>query len=197
MVHNELIMARPINRRSIEKPPLMEGFKPFGIPRCNQAPVTLLFEEYEALRLVDYLGLAHQQAARRMKVSRPTLTRVYEKARHTLATALVEGKAILIEGGHYQTADCWNRCKRCSQLFVGSEAKAVCPCCHQSTGRCLNPAPPAPARDVFCLCSGGHTERVSLRGKPCQGKHCSTCQAGTIHENKPHPPLNLKKKFKK
>ena len=25
-------MARPVNRRVIEKPPIMEGFKPFGIP---------------------------------------------------------------------------------------------------------------------------------------------------------------------
>jgi metal-dependent hydrolase (beta-lactamase superfamily II) len=24
-------MARPVNRRTIEKPPIMEGFKPFGI----------------------------------------------------------------------------------------------------------------------------------------------------------------------
>ena len=34
-------------------PPLMEGFKPFGIARRAMDWVTLLFEEFEAIRLVD------------------------------------------------------------------------------------------------------------------------------------------------
>lgn len=34
-----------------------------------------------------------------MGVSRPTYTRIYEKARRTIATALVEGKVIFIEVG--------------------------------------------------------------------------------------------------
>ena len=105
----------------------MEGFKPFGIPMRDLESVILLFEEYEAVRLADYLGLSHQEAAQQMKVSRPTFTRVYEKARRTLSTALVEGKALLIEGGNYQTNDCWNRCERCSKLFVCSDEKAACP----------------------------------------------------------------------
>ena len=74
-------MARPVNKRVIEKPPIMEGFKPFGIPMHDLEPVVLLFEEFEALRLADYLGLSHKEAARRMKVSRPTFTRICDKAR--------------------------------------------------------------------------------------------------------------------
>ena len=35
-----------------------------------------------------------------MNVSRPTLTRIYENARRTIAKALVEGKMIFIEGGN-------------------------------------------------------------------------------------------------
>jgi predicted DNA-binding protein (UPF0251 family) len=36
-----------------------------------------------------------------MAVSRPTLTRIYEKARRTIAEAFVDGKAIFIAGGVY------------------------------------------------------------------------------------------------
>ena len=34
-----------------------------------------------------------------MNVSRPTLTRIYAKARKTVAEAFVEGKSLVIEGG--------------------------------------------------------------------------------------------------
>ena len=177
-------MARPVNRRSIEKPPLMEGFKPFGIPPRHLESVVLLFEEYEAVRLADYLALSHQKAARRMKVSRPTFTRVYEKARHAISAALVEGKALLIEGGNYQTNDCWNRCERCSRLFVGSDEKVACPCCHKSAVRRLNPAPPAPATNTFCLCTRSHPRPAHMQGKSCRGSQCPRRKAGMAHENK-------------
>lgn len=85
----------------VEGPPAMEGFKPFGIPMTNIQSVVLHYEEYEAIRLTDYEGKTHEEAAESMGVSRPTFTRVYEKARKTIAAAFVEGKAIFIEGGDY------------------------------------------------------------------------------------------------
>ena len=78
---------------------MMEGFKPFGVPINKIEPVILLFEEYEVLRLLDYLGMTQLEAASEMAVSRPTLTRIYEKARRTIAEAFVEGKAIFIRRG--------------------------------------------------------------------------------------------------
>ncbi len=74
--------------------PEMEGFKPFGIPLRELSSVTLLYEEYEAIKLCDYLGMKQEEAAVKMGVSRPTLTRIYDKARKTVATAFAEGKAI-------------------------------------------------------------------------------------------------------
>jgi uncharacterized protein len=59
------------------------------------------------MRLSDYEGLTQEQAAEKMNISRPTFTRIYEKARRTIAQAFVEGKAIFIEGGNYHTDDCW------------------------------------------------------------------------------------------
>jgi len=122
-------MARPKQDRMICHPPLMQGFKPYGIPRNMLSPVSLLFDEYEAIRLLDYEGMNQEQAAEKMNVSRPTLTRIYEKARKTLATAFVEGKSILIEGGNVQFEKQWFRCKRCFKLIGGLENHVRCKDC--------------------------------------------------------------------
>lgn len=110
-------------------PPLMQGFKPFGIPRNMLQEVTLLYDEYEAIRLVDYEGMHHEKAAEQMNVSRPTLTRIYEQARKTIAEALVEGKMINIEGGNVQFDKKWYRCRRCHKLIGGKENHVHCKDC--------------------------------------------------------------------
>ncbi|MDD2514167.1 MAG: DUF134 domain-containing protein [Proteiniphilum sp.] len=122
-------MSRPKQNRKMAHPPLMQGFKPFGIPRKLLQSVTLLFEEYEAMRLLDYKGMTQEQAAVVMNVSRPTLTRIYEKARHTIAQAMVEGKMINIEGGNVQFDKEWFRCRRCFRLIGGLENHHRCDDC--------------------------------------------------------------------
>jgi predicted DNA-binding protein (UPF0251 family) len=107
----------------------MEGFKPFGIPMRNLSRVSLLFEEYEAIRLIDYENLNQEEAAERMEVSRPTFTRVYKKARQTIARALVEGKAIMIEGGTYTSENYWAKCHKCSTLTTAPSPVEKCPHC--------------------------------------------------------------------
>ena len=122
-------MSRPKQNRKVSNPPLMLGFKPFGIPRKMLKEVTLLYDEYEAIRLVDYEGLHQEQAARQMNVSRPTLTRIYEQARKTLAQALVEGNMVNIEGGNVQFDREWFRCRRCYKLIEGRENHVRCKDC--------------------------------------------------------------------
>jgi len=122
-------MARPKQERKICNPPLMQGFKPYGIQRNASSSLSLLFDEYEAIRLLDYEGMNQEQAAEKMNVSRPTLTRIYEKARKTIATAFVEGKMILIEGGNVQFEKQWFRCKRCFKLVGGLENHVRCKDC--------------------------------------------------------------------
>lgn len=131
-------MPRPKRNRLVVTPPVMEGFRPFGIPMVNLEPVILLYEEYEAMRLADYEGLTQQQASEKMKVSRPTFTRIYEKARRTIAQAFVEGKAIFIEGGNYYTDDCWYRCDNCLKLNISKEETDSCHYCHSQKLRKLN-----------------------------------------------------------
>jgi len=59
--------------------------------------VGLSLDELEAIRLADYEGLYHEQAAEKMKISRPTFGRILGEARLKLAETLVEGKALRIE----------------------------------------------------------------------------------------------------
>ena len=119
-------MPRPKRKRIVTHPPIMEGFKPFGVPISDLEPVILFFEEYETLRLLDYMGLTQVEAAKEMDVSRPTLTRIYEKARRTIAKAFVEGKAIFIEGGNYHTNDFWYRCEACHKLIINEQEILSC-----------------------------------------------------------------------
>ncbi len=190
-------MARPVNRRLVEKPPIMEGFKPFGIPIRDLEPVVLLFEEYEALRLVDHLGLPHHKAARRMKVSRPTFTRICDKARRTLATALVEGKALFIEGGNFRTDDCWYRCESCWKVTISSVATSTCSSCHAENLRQLNSDPPVQETNGNCICTQCNKRIPHVTGKPCRETRCPDCRRIMLREGEYHHQLYLKKKENK
>jgi len=107
----------------------MEGFKPFGIPLRELEPVNLLYEEFEALRLADYENLIQVEAAKKMNISRPTFTRLYDKARKKIAKALVEGKAIIIRGGTYITDHYWYRCFNCHETMITMKPVNQCRNC--------------------------------------------------------------------
>lgn len=104
------------NRRISMLPP-MEGYKPYGIPMRELESIILLYEEFEAIRLADYENLTQEEAAEKMKISRPTFTRLYDKARKTIAKAFIEGKAIIIEGGNFTTEDYWYKCGDCYETM--------------------------------------------------------------------------------
>ena len=122
-------MPRPQQNRKICIPPKMQGFKPYGIRSKAVESIPLLFDEYETIRLLDYDGLTQEQAAEKMEVSRPTLTRIYERARQKIARAFVEGKMIVIEGGNVEFDSCWYRCSRCFKLIEGLENHTPCKNC--------------------------------------------------------------------
>lgn len=58
-------------------------------------------EGLEAIRLSDFQGLDQETAAAKMNVSRQTFGRVLAEARAIVADALVMGKVLKIEGGHF------------------------------------------------------------------------------------------------
>ena len=80
-------MARPQRRRRICREPEYRHFQPDGI--ADREEVNLTCDEFEIIRLVDHLGLTHEQAAKRMDISRTTATECYESARKKLAEAIV------------------------------------------------------------------------------------------------------------
>ncbi len=90
------IMVRPKKERCVELDPLAVYFKPRAIPLSRLNEIELLHEELEAIRLRDLLALKQEEAARRMKVSRPTFTRIYRSARKKIADFLVNAKALKI-----------------------------------------------------------------------------------------------------
>jgi len=71
----------------------------------NLSEVSLPFEGLEAIRLADVLGLDQDAASTSMGVSRQTFGRILSEARKTIASAIVHGNALRIEGGHYQLAE--------------------------------------------------------------------------------------------
>lgn len=193
-------MPRPKRKRSITHPPLMEGFKPFGIPIRDLEPVVLLFEEYEAIRLLDHMGMNQAEAAREMAVSRPTLTRIYEKARRTVAEALVVGKAILIEGGDFQTDDFWYRCDACHRIIVSPDTISVCNGCASGNLRALSAKPDEVVRQEAeaesggnCICIRCQSRTPHIPGIPCRESRCPSCGKRMIREHGYHHRLIIEK----
>jgi predicted DNA-binding protein (UPF0251 family)/predicted Fe-Mo cluster-binding NifX family protein len=92
-------MPRPVNERRLGSVIPPRVMKPAGIPSRELESVILGLDEAEALRLADLEGLYHEAAARSMRVSRPTFGRIIESARRKVADAILNGKALRIEGG--------------------------------------------------------------------------------------------------
>ena len=95
--------------------------------------VGLSVDEFEAIRLKDLKGLEQTAAADSMHISQPTFHRVIEAARKKVADALVNGKAIRIEGGEYMTdANRKFRCLDCGHEWEephGRGRPGSCPKC--------------------------------------------------------------------
>ncbi len=95
-------MPRPRNFRRIGCLPQANFYKPRGIPLAILQHVNLTFDELEAIRLADFEGLYQEQAAQKMNISRQTFGRIIESAHKKIADALVNGKALSIEGGPFE-----------------------------------------------------------------------------------------------
>jgi len=95
-------MARPVKPRWIGFNPPGVWYLPQPLPPRPAGLTSLTIDELEAVRLSDHEGLAQEEAARKMNVSRPTFGRILAQARGKIAEALVHGKGFGIEGGVVQ-----------------------------------------------------------------------------------------------
>lgn len=95
--------------------------------------ITLTFDEYEAVRLIDFERMNQEQAAVHLGVSRPTCARIISQARNKIATAIVTGAAIKIGGGSVVIGARRYRCGRCDSEWEaprnGELAPGMCPRC--------------------------------------------------------------------
>jgi predicted DNA-binding protein (UPF0251 family) len=129
--------------------PEADYFKPRGIPVLDLEEVVLLKDELEAVRLADLEERYQQDAADNMNISRQTFGNIIRSAHRKIADALVNGKALKIEGGVVNMEEREFRCQKCSHQWTvppGIAKPAVCPKCK---GRNIFRAPgaktPAPA----------------------------------------------------
>jgi len=142
-------MSRPVKWRRVALIPQVSYFKPAGIPLRALEDVGLTVEEVEAIRLKDVEGLQQEECAQRMRISRPTFHRVLRSARRKVADALINGKAIRIEGGNFALTSQWFRCRRDGHEWqvpfetMTSGRPLACPRCHSTGALPVRPVGPA------------------------------------------------------
>jgi len=142
-------MSRPVKLRYVAGLPNANFFRPMGIPANLLQEVRLSLEEVEAIRLKDLEELEQEKCAERMHISRPTFHRVLESGRKKLADALVNGKAIQIEGGNFGLPQQRFRCSNDGHEWnvpfevLASRLPLSCPVCSSVN---IQPTPLGPFR---------------------------------------------------
>ena len=141
-------MARPVKVRCVSAIPKTGFFRPEGVSSALLEVVSISVEEAEAIRLRDLEQLGQEECARRMRISRPTFHRVLESARGKLASALIHGRAIQIEGGNFELPQRRFRCGNDGHEWnvpfdtLVNKDPLSCPVC---SGADVQPAVPLPA----------------------------------------------------
>ncbi len=142
-------MPRPRLCRIVGLQPNVTYFKPAGIRIVDLDETVLTVDEFEAVRLKDLLGLEQEECAKKMGISQPTFHRLVLSARKKIADAIVNGKAIRIEGGNFKMLKSKIGKIERRQGFGGPAMTCICPNCR-------------------------YTEQKTL-GVPCAGRKCPKC----------------------
>jgi predicted DNA-binding protein (UPF0251 family) len=125
-------MPKPKKKRQVQHPPYVIFFKPQGIPMVHLDQMILTIDEYEAIRLADHEGMKHNEASEMMNISRPTFTRLLNDAHSKVADAIVNGKAVKIEGGNFTFLKNKLLCNSCNNIWTVSSnsSPGTCPECN-------------------------------------------------------------------
>ena len=92
--------GRPGKYRIVKIDPKINRFSPRGRPGRPEE-VELKMDEFEALRLADYQNLSQKEAAKSMRISQQTFSRILRKAHNLIAKGIITGSSIRIQGGQY------------------------------------------------------------------------------------------------
>ncbi|MBW2987761.1 DUF134 domain-containing protein [Candidatus Woesearchaeota archaeon] len=156
-------MPRPRILRRVLFEPNINYFKPAGVPLSGLEEVVLTIDEFEAVRLKDFEGVDQEKAAKKMKISQPTFHRLILSARKKIAEAIVQGKAIRIEGGHYKMA---------ARQGMGRGRGAGM---GAGAGRGMGRGRMAGGPPAVCICPKCGAELPKQRGIPCSQMKCPKC----------------------
>ncbi len=89
-------MPRPRKKRFCRRYQADRVYKPQGIPLKDLAVIELGLDQFEALRLCDVARMDQTEAGVVMGVSRGTVQRLLYSARQDLVSAILAGKAFII-----------------------------------------------------------------------------------------------------
>ncbi|MBI9100596.1 MAG: DUF134 domain-containing protein [Spirochaetaceae bacterium] len=127
------LMGRQEKCRIVKAPPQNFNFQAVDKLISTEDVVNIRFDEFEALRLSDKLDYDHIAASKIMGISRPTFTRLLNKARQKMATFLIDGRPLQISGGAILFSQNVYCCRNCRRPFVWEqEDDPTCPSCRES-----------------------------------------------------------------
>lgn len=153
-------MPRPRRCRRVGLMPNVTYFKPAGVRLSELSEVILAVDEFEAVRLKDLKEMDQESSAKKMNISQPTFHRLVISARKKIADAIVNGKAIKIEGGTYKMV-------QSTRPGMGRGRGAG--------GRGRMGGSFAAGPGGTCKCTSCNYEEPQVRGQPCMNKKCPKC----------------------
>lgn len=179
--------------RKMLNPPLIKGFKPYGMQDdsdFHDELVIMLYEEYESIKLCDYDMLNHNAASELMGVSRPTFTRIYASARQKIALALAEGRQLRIEGGKVCFDSNWYECNNCKCFFNNPDKETDpinCPLCGSrkiiENKSHFSEISKCDDRIDECICTECGYLSIHTKGNPCRLEVCPHCEIPMQRQN--------------
>jgi len=159
-MHN---MARPIKCRYIWRNPNFVYFKPRAVPLASLREVILTVDEAETLRLKDLEKLEQTQAADKMGIHQSTFQRTLTRAREKISDAIINGKAIKIQGGNYKMPG-----------LDGTGPLGQGPFTGRGRGQGFGMPP------TKCVCPNCGYQETKKPGVPCAGLVCPKCKTRMV-----------------
>lgn len=153
-------MVRPQKIKLVNFEPGVTYFKPRAVPLSELEEVELTIDELESMRLSNIEHLGQEIAAQKMGVHQSTFQRILSRAREKLTDALVNGKAIKINGGNYKIP-INNRKLKISDSSALDYAKSNSKKNIETIEK--------------CVCKSCGYEIIHEKGIPCSSLYCPNC----------------------